>query len=100
MVLRGQIVASGTPERCWAFRRIFRLGKRRSLHFETRSSPGLSPCNPGGPGTGKDWPKSGPGAGTSDAEHEGIAMKDLLFIVVTSTFFVVAWLYARSCDKV
>jgi hypothetical protein len=100
MVLRGEIVASGTPEWCWAFRRIPRLGDWRSLHFETRPSPGLSPCNPDGSGTGKHRRKSGPGDGTSDAEHEGIAMKDLLFIVVTSTFFVVAWLYARSCDKV
>jgi len=26
-------------------------------------------------------------------------MKDLLFIVVTSAFFAVAWLYARSCER-
>jgi hypothetical protein len=29
----------------------------------------------------------------------GVAMKDLLFILVTSGFFVIAWLYARSFEK-
>jgi hypothetical protein len=29
----------------------------------------------------------------------GIAMKDLLFILIISAFFVVAWRYARSLEK-
>jgi hypothetical protein len=29
----------------------------------------------------------------------GIAMKDLLFILITLAFFVVAWRYARSLEK-
>jgi hypothetical protein len=28
-----------------------------------------------------------------------IAMKDLLFVLVTSAFFCAAWLYARACEK-
>jgi len=38
--------------------------------------------------------------GTRDAESVSIAMKDLLFVIVTSAFFAVAWLYARSCEKI
>jgi hypothetical protein len=29
----------------------------------------------------------------------GVVMKDLLFVLVTSGFFVIAWLYARSFEK-
>jgi len=31
--------------------------------------------------------------------YRTIAMKDLLFVIVTSAFFTVAWLYARACEK-
>jgi len=27
-------------------------------------------------------------------------MKDILFILVTVSFFGLAWLYARSCEKI
>jgi hypothetical protein len=38
--------------------------------------------------------------GMRHAESVSIAMKDLLFVIVTSAFFAVAWLYARSCEKI
>jgi hypothetical protein len=37
--------------------------------------------------------------GTRHAEWGGGAMKDLLFIAVTAGFFAIAWLYARSFEK-
>jgi hypothetical protein len=100
MVLRSEIVASAAPEGAGLSAGFSVVATRPGLHFETRRGSRLSTCNPEGRQRGKHQRKPGPVAGTSDAECEGIAMKDLLFILVTSTFFVVAWLYARACDEV
>jgi hypothetical protein len=40
--------------------------------------------------------------GTVYASHrtpKGFSMKDLLFVVVTAAFFALAWIYAKSFDR-
>jgi len=48
----------------------------------------------------ESWRDASDGDGTGDARWDGIAMKDILFILVTVSFFGLAWLYARSCEKI
>jgi len=64
-----------------------------------RGRLGVSLCNAGALGVAQTRRASSPLDGTRHAERVGTAMKDLLFIVVISGFFVIAWLYARSFEK-
>jgi hypothetical protein len=70
------------------------------LRFETQGPDRIAICNLGACCVGKETAKPPECPGTPDALSVSIAMKDLLFVIVTSAFFALAWLYARSCEKI